>query len=323
MLRRLFLPVGLLSLCSLSCSSVAEDAAAAAAAAGEAAVAAEAKGLEETLVSLPDLKGQEDGQHETHEYQAEVSRLMDIIINSLYTQRDVFLRELISNAVDALEKARFLSLTGDTSSSSSSSSSGEELAVFIESSPENKIVSVCDNGVGMSKQELITNLGTVAKSGTSNFLETVAAAAKGQNELSLVGQFGVGFYSSFLVADRVSVVSRSRGEDQYIWQSSADAKYYINKDPRGNTIKRGTCVVLHLKADATEFAKEEILKKLASRYSQFLAFPIYIKSKKIVTEEVEVEEEKEKEKKEGEEEKKDDVQVEDVQEETEGDKVGL
>lgn len=259
----------------------------------------------DVLSSLAETRSQVEGTQEAHQYQAEVTRLMDIIINSLYTQRDVFLRELISNAVDALEKARFLSI-----SDKSVTEEKAELDIHLECDPKQKVLSICDSGVGMTKQDLISNLGTVAKSGTSNFLE---ALANNNNDVNLIGQFGVGFYSAFLVADRVTVVSKNRDDDQYIWESSADAKYYVAKDPRGNTLKRGTCVLLHLKDDATEFMDEYRLKDLISRYSQFMSYPIYLKVTKKVKEEVPVEEE-EAEKTD---EKKDDVDIKEEDEEKE------
>merc|ERR1712203_132861 len=199
---------------------------------------------------------------EKHEFQAEVNRLMDIIINSLYTDKQVFLRELISNAADALEKARFHSVQdeaflGDT----------KDLEVKIEHDPDAKTISIVDTGVGMSKADLINNLGTVAKSGTTNFLEAMAEGG----DTNLIGQFGVGFYSAFLVADKVSVTSKCNDDPvQHVWESSADASFTIAEDPRGNTLGRGTAVMLHLKEDAQEFVEEAKLKELAGKFSQFI-----------------------------------------------------
>ena len=182
---------------------------------------------------------------EKHEFQAEVSRLMDIIINSLYTDKQVFLRELISNAADALEKTRFLSVQdeaylGDT----------KDLEIKIEYDADAKTISLTDSGIGMSKADLINNLGTVAKSGTTNFLEAMAEGG----DANLIGQFGVGFYSAFLVADKVSVTSKSNeDETQHVWESSADASFSIVEDPRGNTLGRGSRITLHLKEDALDY----------------------------------------------------------------------
>jgi len=212
---------------------------------------------------------------EKHEFQAEVSRLMDIIINSLYTDKQVFLRELISNAADALEKARFHSVQdeeflGDT----------KDLEIKIEHDKEAKTVSIIDTGVGMTKADLINNLGTVAKSGTTNFLEAMAEGG----DANLIGQFGVGFYSAFLVADKVSVTSKCNEDGtQYVWESSADASFTVVEDPRGNTLGRGTRVTLHLKEDAHDFLSEEKLRTLSKKYSQFMQFPIYVKVHKEVT----------------------------------------
>ncbi|OEH79781.1 hsp90-like related protein [Cyclospora cayetanensis] len=261
----LALIAGGLALCLGYSFSRADDAASAGSAAAEVPSTSE---VLSALSAARSARGEGgSSSQEMHEYQAEVTRLMDIIINSLYTQRDVFLRELISNSVDALEKAR----------------------------------------VGMTKQELITNLGTVAKSGTSNFLEALASS---NNDVSLIGQFGVGFYSAFLVADRVTVISKNREDEQYVWESSADAKYYVEKDPRGNTLQRGTCVLLHLKEDATEFLDVYRLRELISRYSQFMSYPIYLKTTKTVSEEVPVEEEEETAAKEASQEGQDDAEKE-------------
>ncbi|KAL8446500.1 hypothetical protein Emed_004954 [Eimeria media] len=283
MVRGLGRAVGWLALASSLSHVAAEDqptaAAAAAAAAGAAAAADEGH---EVLSSLAEVRAQVEGSQEAHQYQAEVTRLMDIIINSLYTQREVFLRELISNSADALEKARFLSI-----SDQSMGEEKRELDIRVEADAKQKVLSICDTGVGMTKQDLITNLGTVAKSGTSNFLE---ALANNNNDVNLIGQFGVGFYSAFLVADRVTVVSKNKDDEQYIWESSADARYYVAKDPRGNTLTRGTCVLLHLKEDATEFLDEMKLKDLIGRYSQFMAYPIFLRVTKKVRKEVPVEE---------------------------------
>merc|ERR1711870_168417 len=251
---------------------------------------------------------------EKHEFQAEVSRLMDIIINSLYTDKQVFLRELISNAADALEKARFHSVQdeaflGDT----------KDLEVKIEHDPDAKTISIVDTGIGMSKADLINNLGTVAKSGTTNFLEAMAEGG----DANLIGQFGVGFYSAFLVADKVSVTSKCNEDPvQHVWESSADASFTVVDDPRGNTLGRGTRVTLHLKEDAHDYLSEDKLKDTTKKYSQFIQYPIYVKVKKEV--EAEAEEDDDDDDKEEEEdkdeEKKDDVETKDDDEKEEEEK---
>merc|ERR1719335_1963846 len=222
---------------------------------------------------------------------------MDIIINSLYTDKQVFLRELISNAADALEKARFHSVQDE-----SFLGDIKDMEVKIEHDPEAKTLTIIDTGVGMSKADLINNLGTVAKSGTTNFLEAMAEGG----DANLIGQFGVGFYSAFLVADKVSVTSKCNEDPvQHVWESSADASFTVVDDPRGNTLGRGSRVTLHLKEDAHDLLSEDKLKDLAKKYSQFIQFPIYVKVKKEVESEAEEEEDDDKE----EEEEKDDVET--------------
>jgi len=243
---------------------------------------------------------------EKHEFQAEVSRLMDIIINSLYTDKQVFLRELISNAADALEKARFHSVQdeaflGDT----------QDMEIKIEHDADAKTLSLTDTGVGMTKSDLINNLGVVAKSGTTNFLEAMADGA----DTNLIGQFGVGFYSAFLVADKVTVTSKCNDDPvQHVWESSADASFTVVADPRGNTLGRGTRVTLHLKEDAHDYLSEDKLKDTAKKYSQFIQFPIYVKIKKEVDADAEEEEDDDDDE---EEEDKDDVETSDDEEKEE------
>eukprot|EP00927_Polykrikos_kofoidii_P084297 TRINITY_DN883_c0_g1_i8.p1 TRINITY_DN883_c0_g1~~TRINITY_DN883_c0_g1_i8.p1 ORF type:complete len:795 (+),score=247.08 TRINITY_DN883_c0_g1_i8:68-2452(+) len=236
---------------------------------------------------------------EKHEFQAEVSRLMDIIINSLYTDKQVFLRELISNAADALEKARFHSVQDE-----SFLGDVKDMEVKIEHDADAKTLSIIDTGVGMSKADLINNLGTVAKSGTTNFLEAMAEGT----DANLIGQFGVGFYSAFLVADKVSVTSKCNDDAvQHVWESSADASFTVVEDPRGNTLGRGTRVTLHLKEDAHDYLSEDKLKETAKKYSQFIQFPIYVKVKK----EVDADAEEEDDDKDEDEEEKDDEEAKD------------
>lgn len=206
-----------------------------------------------------------DSNKESFSFNADVSRLMDIIINSLYTKKEVFIRELISNASDALDKCRFISV-------SDPDFLGEypELEIKIDFDFDAKTISITDTGVGMSKAELIKNLGTVAKSGTTAFLE---AMGQGEN-MSLIGQFGVGFYSAFLVANKVVVTSKANDDEQHIWTSTADSKFFLVKDPRGNTLGRGTRVTLHLKDDAVEFVEQDKIKNLVKKYSEFINYPI-------------------------------------------------
>jgi heat shock protein 90kDa beta len=161
-----------------------------------------------------------------------------------------------------------------------------DLELRISADKNAKTLTIRDTGVGMTKADMINNLGTVAKSGTANFID---ALAEGQ-DLSLIGQFGVGFYSIYLVADRVQVVSKNNEDDQYVWDSTADGVFTVVKDPRGNTLGRGTEITLFLKEDAHDYVKPEVLEGLVQRYSEFITFPIYLQKEKTETVEVPVEE---------------------------------
>lgn len=195
---------------------------------------------------------------------------MHLIINSLYKTREIFLRELISNASDALDKIRFISLTDPEALKNN-----PDLSITIAADPEKKTLVITDSGVGMTKEQLKENLGTIAKSGTSEFL---AKMEQNKNDaITQIGQFGVGFYSVFLVADKVTVASKSNDDpDQHIWMSTAVDDFKLAKDPRGNTLKRGTQITLYLKPDAHRFLQEKNLKDLVHKYSQFITFPILV-----------------------------------------------
>jgi heat shock protein beta len=181
---------------------------------------------------------------EKREFQAEVSRLLDILINSLYTQKEVFLREAVSNAADALDKMRYLSVQDP-----SLLGENTELDVRLTIDKEGKTISIRDTGIGMTKSELVNNLGTIAHTGTTQFLEAISQGGS----LNLIGQFGVGFYSYFLIANKVTVISKHTDDDQYIWESHAGSTFTMLPDPRGNTMTRGTEIILHLKQDAHEY----------------------------------------------------------------------
>lgn len=220
------------------------------------------------------------------EFVAEVNRMMKLIINSLYKNKEIFLRELISNASDALDKIRFLALTdknimGDL----------DDLEIKIKVDKENRMLHITDTGIGMTNDDLVKYLGTIAKSQTSEFLNKFQEAQEGENRQSmsdLIGQFGVGFYSAFLAADKVLVTSKNNADVQHIWESDSNS-FTVYKDPRGNTLGRGTTVSLHLKEEAQEFLEEVKLKEIITKYSQFINFNIYLWSSKTVTEEVPVE----------------------------------
>lgn len=206
---------------------------------------------------------------------------MDILINSLYSKREIFLRELISNSADALDKIRYLTLTNQTTLGET-----EKLEIRISFDKEAKTLTIRDTGVGMTREELKRNLGIVAKSGTTEFVNSLTENKGGDDALSLIGQFGVGFYSVYLAADKVTVVSKSNNDTQHVWESKADKTFTIAEDPRGNTLGRGTQVTLHLKEDALDFANEHELKKLVKRYSEFINWPIYLYVTKSVEKEV-------------------------------------
>uniref|UniRef100_A0A6G1S9Q3 Heat shock protein 83 n=1 Tax=Aceria tosichella TaxID=561515 RepID=A0A6G1S9Q3_9ACAR len=232
---------------------------------------------------------QDEAGVEKHAFQAEVSRMMKLIINSLYTNKEIFLRELISNASDALDKIRVLALTDKDTLDSLG-----ELEIRIKADDARGALHVMDTGVGMSKSELITNLGTIAKSGTSEFIKKSLDNPEKVQLNDLIGQFGVGFYSSFLVADKVSVRSKSHQEPfEHVWESNStefSVKQASVEDrlDGSDQLKRGSVVTLHLKDEAKDFLKPDTLRELIKKYSQFINFPIYLWTSKTVTEEVPV-----------------------------------
>ncbi|XP_042214223.1 endoplasmin-like isoform X1 [Homarus americanus] len=216
---------------------------------------------------------------EKHVFQAEVNRMMKLIINSLYRNKEIFLRELISNASDALDKIRLLSLTDKEQLETN-----PELVIRIKADKDNHILHITDTGIGMTKLDLVNNLGTIAKSGTSEFFSKLQESESADQAGDLIGQFGVGFYSAFLVADSVVVTSKHNSDKQHIWESDS-AEFSVVEDPRGDTLKRGTTVSLHLKEEAYDFVEVDTVKNLVKKYSQFINFPIYLWESK--TEEVE------------------------------------
>ncbi|XP_015679347.1 endoplasmin [Protobothrops mucrosquamatus] len=224
-------------------------------------------------------------------FQAEVNRMMKLIINSLYKNKEIFLRELISNASDALDKIRLMSLTDETALSDN-----EELTIKIKCDKEKNMLHVIDTGIGMTKDELIKNLGTIAKSGTSEFLNKISEMQEeNQSTSELIGQFGVGFYSAFLVADKVIVTSKHNNDSQQIWESDSN-EFSVIEDPRGNTLGRGTTVTLVLKEEASDYLELDTVKNLVTKYSQFINFPIYVWSSKTETVEEPLEDEEVKDK---------------------------
>lgn len=216
---------------------------------------------------------------ETYAFSADINQLLALIINAVYSNKEVFIRELISNASDALNKVRYESLKNP-----SYLDNDNNLEIRISFDKANKILTIKDSGIGMTKDELVNNLGTIASSGTKKFLESLSD----NNGSQFIGQFGVGFYSGYLVANKITVISKHNDDSQYMWESYGNGTFDVQSDETDYQLKRGSILMLHLKDEMIEYLEDKRITELIKKHNQFIEFPIFIETQK--TREVELDE---------------------------------